>query len=99
MASGADWQPASGDCTAMRRPETCCLSFSQLAALGHDRSEGRTRRKDDFAGRAVCNVAGKRDPRAGANGIAAKRFSKVLRFIRKSIETRRKGAGTTHAAP
>ncbi len=30
----------------MRLPPTCCFSLSQLAALGHEGSPGRTRRKD-----------------------------------------------------
>ena len=30
----------------MSCPPTCCFSFSQLAAVGHDGSEGRTRRPE-----------------------------------------------------
>src|SRR5580692_8672209 len=37
---------ASGEDTGMSCPPTCCFSSSQLAAVGHDGSEGRTRRPE-----------------------------------------------------
>src|SRR5271167_1066787 len=66
----------------MRCPPTCCFSFSQLAPLGHDGSEGRWRRPEDFAnGTAACSGLKKRGHRTGRRGIAAKRLSKLLLFI------------------
>src|SRR6516164_11742670 len=42
--SGATPHAASGDFTLMSWPPTSSFSLSQLAASGHDGSEGRTRR-------------------------------------------------------
>jgi len=72
----------------MSCPPTCCFSFSQLAALGQDGSEGRTRGKR-FDGRALFGWVGKPDHKPGNKGSIARRFSNVRLSIEAHIDISR----------
>jgi hypothetical protein len=76
--AGASLHGARGEATATRRPPTCCFNFSQLAALGHPGSEGRTRRREA----APAEGAASHDAIPGRAGIAPMRLRNVRRFIR-----------------
>jgi hypothetical protein len=56
------------------------LSFSQVSAVGHDGSDGRTRQTEELASVDFAEPR-HRTPR---RGIAAKRLKKALLFIRNS---------------
>jgi hypothetical protein len=64
----------------MSCPPTCSFSFSQLAAVGHDGSDGRTRRTVELAKVARVNV-GRYRKTEEMSGIAARPLRKLLLFI------------------
>ena len=103
-AVGATWQAARGGGTGVRCPPTCCFSCSQLAALGQDGSEGRTRRAENVDGRAVGVAGGRSGQRAGTRGMAARRLSTSLRFMpdpfygRSRTDAERGSGGTLNRA-
>ena len=78
--SDADSHAASGELTLMSWPSTSSFSLFQLAASGHDGSEGRTRRVAVLADvlDAACRVTGTIGERVRA---AAARRNKLLLFI------------------
>src|ERR1700740_2454119 len=77
---GASLHGASGEDTGMSCPPTCRFSFSQLAAVGHDGSDGRTRRMGALAKAARIDVGRYRQIEE-KSGIAARRLMKLLLFI------------------
>jgi hypothetical protein len=64
----------------MSYPPTCCFSFSQLAAVGHDGSDGRTRRTVELVKAARIDV-GRYRKTEEISGIAARPLRKLLLFI------------------
>src|SRR5215831_2678601 len=77
-AFGRGSQALSGKSTEMRLPPTCCLSFSQLAALGHAVSPGRTREPIADLGSAKKRYGSSAD-RSGSEATC-------LRRVRRSME-------------
>ena len=64
----------------MSCPPTCCFSFSQLTGVGHDGSDGRTRRTVELAKAARIDV-GRHRKAEEISGIAANALRKLLLFI------------------
>src|SRR5271166_6141798 len=86
--SAASAQAASGDCTLIRCPPTSRFSRSQLASLGQDGSEGRTRRTERGGSAARVAVIGP-GKTADSRGIAATRLSMLLLFMPNAFDGRR----------
>jgi hypothetical protein len=68
----------------MRCPPTCCFSFSQLAAVGHDGSDGRTRRTEGTAAGAPARTTVVRyDQTTERTGIDPTYLKNIRLFISK----------------
>src|SRR6266566_1619823 len=72
--SGSAAQAPNGDCTAIKLPPTASFSLTQLAALGHAASPGRTRLNADVVAPLAANRARGWDCRAMIAAIPLSMF-------------------------